>query len=117
MEDIYIPERFWRAVVLHIAKNHMVSGRIHSPLILGIHGPSGEGKTFQCEHILQEIGVKSFLISGGQLESHEAGEPARLVRTTYLRAGQSVAKRECDMAVVLINDIDTGLGSWGEMVQ
>ena len=115
--ETYIPNRFYKTVVLHIIKNLLPQDVNRTPLLLGIHGPSGDGKTFQCESILTSLGAKSFLISGGQLESHEAGEPAQRIRTAYLNAGKSIMAGETRIAVVLINDIDTGLGSWGEMVQ
>jgi len=115
--DIFIPERFRQAVALHIIKNLMTQNSSSVPLIMGIHGKSGDGKTFQCEKVIEEIGTKTFLISGGQLESHEAGEPAYLIRNAYLNAGECIQKGEAKSAVVIINDIDTGLGSWGEMVQ
>lgn len=113
----YIPERFRRVLELHIVKNLMtnITGRV--PLLLGIHGASGDGKTYQCEQIITEIGVKAFLISGGQLESPDSGKPAQLVRDTYLKASDCIEKGKCRAAVVLINDIDTGLGNWGNMVQ
>ena len=114
----FIPKRFLRVIAIHLVKNFMNQGVVVRPsLLLGIHGPSGVGKTYQCEQVLQAMGVKSFLISGGQLESHDAGEPAQLVRNAYLNASRSIEKRETHAAVVLINDIDTGLGDWGEMVQ
>lgn len=116
-DKVFISERFRKAVALHIIKNLIPQESLRVPLLLGIHGPSGEGKTYQCEQILNEIDAKSFLISGGQLESHEAGEPAQLIRSTYLNAGNSIINKECQVAVVLINDIDTGLGSWGDSVQ
>jgi len=114
---IFIPERFKRVLELHIVKNLMksVAGRV--PLLLGIHGASGDGKTYQCEQILTEIGVQAFLISGGQLESPDSGKPAQLVRDTYLQASDCIEKGKCKAAVVLINDVDTGLGNWGDMVQ
>ncbi|WRH67922.1 MAG: AAA family ATPase [Planktothrix sp. GU0601_MAG3] len=113
----YIPERFRRVLELHIVKNLMtnITGRL--PLLLGIHGASGDGKTFQCEQILSEIGVKAFLISGGQLESPDSGKPAQLVRDTYLEASDCIEKGKSRAAVMLINDIDTGLGNWGNLVQ
>jgi len=114
---IHIPERFKRIITLHVVKNLMTQDTIRAPLLLGIHGPSGDGKTYQCEKVLEELGAKTFLISGGQLESHQAGEPAQLIRTAYLNAGRCMQKREYPVAVVLINDIDTGVGSWGDMVQ
>lgn len=121
--QVFIPERFRRTIVLHVLKNFFVSNNVFKdtsfrvPLILGINGPSGDGKTFQCEKVLEEQGVKPFLISGGQLESGVAGEPAKLIRETYIAAGGSVRKGESCTSVMLINDIDTGLGNWGDKVQ
>ena len=117
MSSIFIPERFKREVFVHIFKN-LWSDQLQSvPLILGIHGPSGWGKTFQCEYLLKSIGAKVFLLSGGQFESKDAGEPARLLRQTYRNAGSTILDKEADLAVLLINDIDTGLGNWGDDVQ
>lgn len=87
------------------------------PLILGIHGPPGSGKTFQCERLLDECGARTFLISGGELESSDAGEPAALIRRTYLEASAAVTRSLCTHAVILINDFDTGAGKWSDMVQ
>jgi SpoVK/Ycf46/Vps4 family AAA+-type ATPase len=113
-EPVFISPRFQQAVALHVLKNNLKRTDVQVPLLLGIHGPSGEGKTFQCEYVLKKMGVKRFLISGGQLESHLSGEPARLIRTSYLQAGESIRGGECSLAAVLINDVDTGLGSVGE---
>lgn len=116
MTEMYIPERFYKAVALHLIKNQLDES-YRMPLILGIHGKPGDGKTYQCEQALKMLGAKSFLISGGQLESQDAGRPAELIRNTYLDAGSSIDMGECSMAVMLINDIDTGLGNWGDSVQ
>ena len=113
--QVYISKRFQQTVILHILKNNLRKIELEVPLILGIHGPSGEGKTFQCDQILKKMGVKRFLLSGGQMESPIPGQPAHLVRTTYLQASENLRGGGCSMAVVLINDVDTGLGSVGEM--
>jgi AAA+ superfamily predicted ATPase len=102
MSKIYVPERFKRVIYLHIVKNLLKDVSVRSPLILGIQGGSGEGKTKQCETCLEEIKVKAFLISGGQLESGTAGESAKLVRKKYCAASRSIENRECKAAVVLI---------------
>lgn len=115
--QIYIPERFARVITLHVIKNMLPSISRQVPLILGIHGPSGYGKTYQCEYVLQHLGVRVFLISGGQLESERAGEPARLIRAMYLNASTSIMKGEALIAAVMINDLDAGVGSFGNMVQ
>lgn len=112
-----IPDRFKREVVLHVIKNVLPINNNIVPLLCGIHGPSGEGKTFQCEQVLSEMGTRVFLISGGQLESDNAGEPARLIRANYIKASRVLENKESILAAIVINDIDTGLGDWGEMVQ
>jgi hypothetical protein len=113
-EPVVLSKRFQRTVALHILKNMLKRAEAQVPLLLGVHGPSGEGKTFQVENILKQMGVKRFLISGGQMESPVTGQPAQLIRNYYIRASEAIRGGECAMAVVLINDIDTGLGAWGE---
>jgi hypothetical protein len=113
-ERIFISPRFQQVVALHVLKNNLKRSDVQVPLLLGIHGPSGEGKTFQCEQVLKRMGVKRFLISGGQLDSPLSGAPAHLVRQSYIQASESIRGGECSLAVVLINDVDTGLGSLGE---
>jgi SpoVK/Ycf46/Vps4 family AAA+-type ATPase len=113
----FVAERFKRVVTLHVVKNFFSEVPSGTPLILGIHGPSGSGKTYQCKHSLMEMGVRTFLISGGQLESGTAGEPARIVREAYISASRSIEKGDSSAAVLLINDVDTGLGNWGDKVQ
>ena len=117
VNQAYICERFNRAIALHMLKNILVKAETQVPLLLGIHGPSGEGKTFQCENALKNMGVKRFLISGGQLDNSINGDSAHIVRATYIRASESLRGGECSLAVVLINDIDTGLGRASDDVQ
>jgi hypothetical protein len=110
---IVISPRYRQVISLHVLKNLLKQVKVQVPLLLGVHGPSGEGKTFQLEYILRNMGVKRYLISGGQLESEEAGESAHIVRSTYLRAGDAIRSGEYSATVVLINDIDTGLSPSG----
>lgn len=112
-DELLVPARFQQVIILHILKNLLKKTEVRVPLILGIHGPSGEGKTVQLETTLRKMGVKRFLISGGQLDSPLSGEPAALIRSTYISASDAKKRGECSLAAVLINDIDTGLGSWG----
>ena len=114
---VFISDRFQQIVTLHILKNMLKRSEVQVPLLLGIHGPSGEGKTFQCENILKNMGVKRFLLSGGQMDNPISGQPSRLIRDYYIRASDAIQRGECSMAVVLINDIDTGLGSWGDAAE
>jgi ATP-dependent 26S proteasome regulatory subunit len=112
--EVFISKRFQQAVSLHMLKNLLRGVEAQVPLLLGIHGPSGEGKTYQCEHILKDMGVKRFLVSGGQLDNPVSGQPSAFIRQTYIRASQSIRSGEASLAVVLVNDVDTGLGTWGK---
>lgn len=113
-DQVFISKRFQRVIVLHMLKNMLKQVEVQIPLLLGIYGPSGEGKTVQVEHILKTMGVKRFLLSGGQMDRSSQGLSSGLVRSTYIQASEAIRSGACSMAVLLINDIDTGLGGWGE---
>jgi hypothetical protein len=98
----------------HILGNLLVRPS-RTPLILGIFGPSGEGKTFQVEEVLRRLGLRSSVISPGELESNEAGRPAAVLRREYRLAGEVGAGQP--PAVLVIHDVDTALGEWGQLSQ
>ena len=111
-----VPERFEKEIVLHAMR--IISANIQdAPLILGIDGPPGEGKTYQCKLVLKRLGIKVFSLSAGQFESKEAGEPAELIRDTYLKACEYVKSLEGNMAAIVIDDADVAFGNWGKMYQ
>ncbi|KAL8117461.1 ribulose bisphosphate carboxylase/oxygenase activase, chloroplastic [Apium graveolens] len=111
--DYYIAPAFMDKVVCHIVKNyiaHLLNVRV--PLILGIWGGKGQGKSFQTELIFQAMGVEPVIMSAGELESERAGEPGRLIRDRYRTASQ-VVQNKGKMSCLMINDIDAGLGRFG----
>ncbi|RVX13532.1 Ribulose bisphosphate carboxylase/oxygenase activase, chloroplastic [Vitis vinifera] len=58
----------------HIVKNyiaHLLNTKV--PLILGIWGGKGQGKSFQTELIFQAMGIEPVIMSAGELESERAG--------------------------------------------
>jgi len=112
----YISPRFLDKLSVHITKNYLNLPGVKVPLILGIHGRKGEGKTFQCELVYERIGVEVIHISAGELESPDAGDPARMLRLRYREAAELVKVRG-KMAVVMINDIDAGAGRVDEYTQ
>ena len=112
----YISPRFLNKLAVHITKNYLDLPQVKMPLILGIHGRKGEGKTFQCELVFERMGVEVVYISGGELESPDAGDPARLVRMRYREAAELVRVRG-RMAVLMINDLDAGAGRFDRMTQ
>ncbi|CAA2967850.1 ribulose bisphosphate carboxylase oxygenase activase, chloroplastic [Olea europaea subsp. europaea] len=111
--DYYIAPIFMDKVVCHIVKNyiaHFLNTKV--PLILGIWGGKGQGKTFQTELIFRAMGVEPVIMSAGELESERAGEPGKLIRERYRTASQ-VVQNQGKMSCLMINDIDAGLGRFG----
>ncbi|MEM1292699.1 MAG: ribulose bisphosphate carboxylase small subunit [Cyanobacteria bacterium P01_H01_bin.162] len=112
----YISPRFLDKLAIHITKNYLQLEGVRVPLILGVHGRKGEGKTFQCELVYERMGIEVVQISGGELESPDAGDPARLIRLRYREAAELVRVRGV-MAVLMINDLDAGAGRFDALTQ
>lgn len=112
----YISPRFLDKLAVHITKNFLDLPGIRVPLILGIHGRKGEGKTFQCELVFERMGIEVIHISGGELESPDAGDPARLIRLRYREAAELIKVRG-KMVALMINDLDAGAGRFDEGTQ
>jgi len=112
----YVSPRFTEKVAVHVVKNFLNLPRVPVPLLLGIHGKKGEGKTFQCNLVFEQMGIDAVHISGGELESPDAGDPARLLRLRYREASEMVKVRG-RMCVLLINDIDAGAGRFDRLTQ
>ena len=59
----------------------------------GVWGGKGQGKTFQSDlDLRQKLGISPIVMSAGELESGNAGEPAKLVRQRYREASDIVKK-------------------------
>ncbi|MEM6835676.1 MAG: ribulose bisphosphate carboxylase small subunit [Cyanobacteria bacterium P01_C01_bin.120] len=114
--NYYIAPRFLDKLAVHITKNYLNLDGVKVPLILGVHGRKGEGKTFQCELVYERMGIELVHISGGELESPDAGDPARLIRLRYREAAELVKVRGV-MAVLMINDLDAGAGRFDALTQ
>ncbi|ONK69616.1 uncharacterized protein A4U43_C05F24840 [Asparagus officinalis] len=111
--DYYIAPVFLDKIACHMVKNYIShSLNVKVPLILGIWGGKGQGKTFQTELIFRAMGVEPVIMSAGELESEKAGEPGRLVRERYRTASQ-VIQNHGKMSCLMINDLDAGLGRFG----
>ncbi|KAF7843168.1 ribulose bisphosphate carboxylase/oxygenase activase, chloroplastic [Senna tora] len=111
--DYYIAPLFLVNAVCHIVKNyitHLLNTKV--PLILGIWGGKGQGKSFQTELIFQAMGIEPVIMSAGELESERAGEPGKLIRERYRTASQ-VVQNQGKMSCLMINDLDAGIGRFG----
>jgi hypothetical protein len=51
-----------------------------------------QGKTFQCMLAFKKLGISPIVMSAGELESGNAGEPAKLLRQRYREASDSIKK-------------------------
>lgn len=124
--DYHCPEAFMDKVGGHLVKNFLFGGGLkhvremrgrdgrvvhppNVPLILGVWGGKGCGKTFNLELACKAMGVTPIVTSAGELEDENAGAPGRLIRQRYKRAGE-IVKRHGVMSCLIINDIDAGVG-------
>jgi len=114
-DGFYISKSFLDKVTLHVTKNFIKLPKIKIPVILGIWGGKGQGKTFQCDLVFKKLGISPIVMSAGELESGNAGEPAKLVRQRYREASDIVKKGK--MASLFINDLDAGAGRMGGTTQ
>lgn len=111
--DYYIAPAFMEKIVVHIVKNYIANQLdAQVPLILGIWGGKGQGKSFQTELIFKAMKVEPVIMSAGELESEWAGEPGRLIRDRY-RAAAQVVKNKGMLSCLMINDLDAGIGRFG----
>ncbi|KAK3031913.1 hypothetical protein RJ639_036709 [Escallonia herrerae] len=115
MDGFYIAPAFMDKLVVHITKNFMTLPNIKVPLILGIWGGKGQGKSFQCELVFAKMGITPIMMSAGELESGNAGEPAKLIRQRYREAADIIKKGK--MCCLFINDLDAGAGRMGGTTQ
>ena len=114
-EGYYICPAFLDKLTVHIVKNFLDLPKIKIPLILGIWGGKGQGKSFQCELAYKRMGIDPIMMSAGELESGNAGEPAKLVRQRYREAADIITKGK--MCSLYINDLDAGAGRMGGTTQ
>ena len=124
--EFHVPKQFVDRVALHIAKNLLMDstnpgvgenalGLTRVPLILGIWGSKGCGKTFNLELACKALGVHPVVMSAGELEDEWAGEPGRLIRRRYRHAAE-IMKVRGKATCLIINDIDAGVG-WFKQTQ
>jgi SpoVK/Ycf46/Vps4 family AAA+-type ATPase len=103
-----IPTRFRVEVDRHLVLNYVDDP--DWPLVLGIFGPPGDGKSFQLRAHLNDRNVGVVSINAADLESDRAGLPGKLVLAKYTEAGEKTARGV--PTVLLVDDFDTTVGEW-----
>jgi ATPase family associated with various cellular activities (AAA) len=105
-----IPARFSTEVRQHLLLNFTEFPE--QPLILGIFGAPGEGKTYQLRGALSQAKVEHYSVSAADMESDHAGEPAKLVLSEYVKAARAIESGV--PSALVIDDIDTTIGEWAQ---
>lgn len=106
--DLFIPPRFFTQV-----KSHLIGNFANFPLrpaLMGIFGAPGEGKSLQLERSVERCGVEVVWVNAGDLESENAGEPARVLVQMIRTAAEATSDGE--PTAVVLHDVDTTLGEW-----
>ncbi|VAH92460.1 unnamed protein product [Triticum turgidum subsp. durum] len=67
MGGFYIAPAFMDKLVVHLSKNFMTLPNIKIPLILGIWGGKGQGKSFQCELVFAKMGINDLDAGAGRM--------------------------------------------------
>lgn len=108
MNDIVLLPRFYRQIRLHLVANYL--DMAVRPIILGIFGRTGDGKSIQLMAALERCGVEIVRVNAADLESALAGEPGKMVARTY--ASASLAVRKGIPTALVLDDVDTTVGEW-----
>ena len=107
-ESPVIPVRFKNEVDQHLVFNF--AGMRAWPLILGVFGRPGDGKSFQVRTHIERRGALAVSINAADLESDRAGQPGKLVLAKYEDAGHRTS--EGTPAALIVDDFDTTVGEW-----
>ncbi|KAL5125376.1 Ribulose bisphosphate carboxylase/oxygenase activase 1, chloroplastic [Glycine soja] len=123
MDGFYIAPAFMDKLVVHISKNFMTLPNIkacssHSWYL----GRQRSRKILPMRACLCQDGNQNLvpsthpiMMSAGELESGNAGEPAKLIRQRYREAADMIKKGK--MCALFINDLDAGAGRLGGTTQ
>lgn len=113
--DYEIPSGFRREITLHLLLNELVGRDLvplrETPLVLGVQGPPGVGKSWETQTVCAERGVTLYSISGSSLSGDFEGDSAESLLTAYRVA----ATDDSSSVALLIDDLDTSpAGNFGE---
>lgn len=111
----YIPSKFRNEVLAHII-GVFSSESDNFPLVLGIFGDPGEGKTYMCEQLLLNFHIQRHNLSVSEFENESSGVPVKKLREKYDKIVKNYVEHQT-YGVLMINDIDTAIGNWGVLHQ
>jgi len=106
--EVILLDRFFHQIHIHLVSCY--GDNPHWPVILGIFGRSGDGKSIQLSAALERCNVEILRLNAADLESGLAGEPGKHIARRYATASMAVAKGI--PAALVIDDVDTTVGEW-----
>ena len=113
VDGCYVPPRFMDKVCVHLVKNHLAESAARAtaddaaaaagagvvkrgvgqvPLILGIWGEKGCGKSYTLELCLRAMRASPIIVSAGELDDEWAGAPGRRIRERYRAASRLMSQ-------------------------
>lgn len=107
-ELAYINPTFEKMVTSHILGNYMTNSCF--PLYLAIHGPRGEGKTFQTLYSCQKMGINVYYVSGAELSGSFEADSVNSIEKSRDDAIQRYRK-EGQLSVFIIDDFHLSVAS------
>ncbi len=108
MNEVVLLDRFFDKIHIHLVNCY--SNTTRWPIILGIFGRSGDGKSAQLSTALRRCSVEIIRVNAADLESGLAGEPGKHIARTYATASMAVAKGI--PTALIVDDVDTTVGEW-----
>src|SRR5262245_53282891 len=108
MTEVVLLDRFFHQVHIHLVSCY--GDTPHWPVVLGIFGRSGDGKSIQLSASLERCSVEILRLNAADLESGLAGEPGKHLARTYATASMAVAKGI--PTALIVDDVDTTVGEW-----
>jgi ATPase family associated with various cellular activities (AAA) len=108
MTEVVLLDRFFKKVHVHLVNCYDSIPRW--PIILGIFGRSGDGKSIQLSAALDRCSVEVVRLNAADLESGLAGEPGKHIARTYAAASMAIAKNI--PTALVVDDVDTTVGEW-----
>lgn len=109
----YINTEFENAVVSHVVGNYMQASPY--PLYLAIHGPKGEGKTFQTLRVCSKYQISVYYISGAELcGSYEKDSIVAIEKNLDMAVDEY--KKSKTVSVFVIDDFHLSIASVGDGV-
>ena len=103
--EIYIPELFERTILKHIICNNTATSvsNFQYPLLLGIQGPYGYGKTFMVKQICRKNRILLSTLSSSDLSGGYEGDSKKHLKSEYEKICFAVANSN-SCGAMLIDD-------------